>query len=150
MKQLYYRLDNKAVSLQQQLQVQMPTSPKTPSSSSNPFKRGGLRSTANARLQNAYTYGGSRHHHHHGSNNNEAASSSVIAVPSHVDMLTFAKWPSAHVCEWLARHGFDAYFPVNTESGQRVNKFIKNGLQLLQATQYDYERVRKLFILTIS
>lgn len=99
---------------------------------SNPFKRGGgFRSTANARLQNNYTtYALQRQQHLHEG-----------ILSANVDTLTFAKWTSAQVCEWLARQGFDAYFPINAEGGQRVHKWIKNGLNLLQATLYDYERV---------
>lgn len=95
---------------------------------SNPFKRGGFRSTANARLQNNYTTCAIRQNDHIGG--------SVC----NVDTLTFSKWTSAQVCEWLARNGFESYFPLNSE-GIRAHKWIKNGLHLLQATQYDYERV---------
>lgn len=126
---------------------------------SNPFKRGGgFRSTANARLQNNYTTYALRQQqqqlNYHNSNNLDgtfiSSSSSISPLPANIDTISFAKWSSAQVCDWLARQGFDAYFPVNAEGGQRVHKWIKNGLNLLQATQYDYERVRESLSLSLS
>ena len=78
----------------------------------NNFKRGGFRSTANARLQ---------------SNPN-------------LDTLTFSKWSTSQVCEYLHKNGFDAYFSPSTTNSQFSHKWIKNGLHLLQASQYDYEK----------
>lgn len=75
------------------------------------FKRGGFRSTANARLQ---------------SNTN-------------LDTLTFSKWSTSQVCEYLNKNGFEAYFTPNSE-GLFNHKWIRNGLHLLQASQHDYER----------
>ncbi|RNA19784.1 Liprin-beta [Brachionus plicatilis] len=72
------------------------------------FKRGGFRSTANARLQSS---------------------------SQELDTLTFSKWPTSQVCEFLHKNGFESYF-----DGQFAHKWIKNGLHLLQASQYDYEK----------
>lgn len=76
------------------------------------FKRGGFRSTANARLQ---------------SNPN-------------LDTLTFSKWSTSQVCEFLHKNGFESYFSPNPVDSQFSHKWIKNGLHLLQASQYDYEK----------
>jgi hypothetical protein len=110
------------------------------------FKRGGLRSTANARLQ---------------SSNFSLNSSSKTSTPTHqidhisqlqqqlqlqlqlqkdgLDTFTFAEWPSERVYEWLRQNGFEAYFPVNSE-GICINKWIKSGLHLLQASQFEFEK----------
>ena len=95
------------------------------------FKRGGNRATAQARLQNT--------------NNNTLSLNKCKISPqdaSSLDTLTFAKLPSEQVYEWLNKNGFEAYFPKNS-NGKFVNSWIKNGLQLLQATQHDYEKVKK-------
>ena len=96
-------------------------------STNSAFKRGGIRATANARLQNNFSM----------SNNSLLSSHRTI---QNVDTLTFAKFNPRQVYEWLCKQGFDSYFPVNLE-GNYINKWIKNGLHLLQASQHDYEKV---------
>lgn len=110
------------------------------------FKRGGFRSTANARLQ---------------SSNFSLNNSSKTSTPTHqidhiaqlqqqlqmqlqlqkdgLDTFTFAEWPSQKVYEWLRQNGFEAYFPVNSD-GICINKWIKSGLHLLQASQFEFEK----------
>lgn len=136
----------------------------TTASGSSLFKRGGKRATANARLQN-FSFSNnsllSTSNNANGTENekflskqlslitngssqqcNAPAGTGGVQLPQFVnlDTLTFAKWPSEQVYEWLRKNGFEAYFTYNTD-GTLNNKWIKNGLHLLQASQNDYEKV---------
>lgn len=97
------------------------------------FKRGGVRATANARLQNNnFSVSNTSLH-----NNNRQPLDCLSAAD--LDTLTFAKWSSDQVYDWLSKNGFEAYFPMNSD-GFVGHKWIKNGLHLLQATPQEYEK----------
>lgn len=51
----------------------------------------------------------------------------------------FAKYNTDKVCQWLEQRSFEIYL-------QECKNWIKNGLQLLQATTHDYEKVMQNFI----
>jgi hypothetical protein len=109
------------------------------------FKRGGFRSTADARLQSQYNsnlgYKSKSVSNHHYGRDTSQNSSVANTIPAFIlDTLSFAKWPTHQVCEWLNKNGFGVYFPPSPD-GTFCHKWIKNGLQLLQATQYEYEKV---------
>jgi hypothetical protein len=112
------------------------------------FKRGGFRSTADARLQSQYNtnlgYKSKSVSNHHSYNRDTSSNSSVAnTIPAFIlDTLSFAKWSTHQVCEWLNKNGFGLYFPQSAD-GSFCHKWIKNGLQLLQATQYEYEKVKQ-------
>jgi hypothetical protein len=118
---------------------------------SSGFKRGGLRSTANARLQNSFTV----------SNNALNSAGCELATIGQLQHqlqtqlqlqkessvsngwdsnFAFAEWPADRVYDWLRQSGFESYFPVNAD-GVCINKWIKSGLHLLQASQFDFEKV---------
>ena len=93
------------------------------------FKRGGVRATANARLQSAAAY---------------SQSQSSLAAPSCLGgpdprTLAFAKWSGDQVYDWLCRNGFEAYFPMSAD-GFVGHKWIRSGLHLLQASPSEYEK----------
>ena len=113
--------------------VECDDTPLSPSNK-NPsyFKRGGSRATANARLQSNFSF----------SNNSlsvikPADKSAPFALST--DTFTFAKWSGEQVCEWLHKNGFESYFPKSAD-GKFGHKWIKNGLNLLQANQHDFEK----------
>lgn len=111
------------------------------------FKRGGFRSTAGARLQtnNVSKSAVSSPSHHSTSNsfselNHHLRMQQQLQLKDmNVDTFTFAEWPGERVYEWLRTSGFEAYFPV-TVDGVCINKWIKSGLHLLQASQFEFEK----------
>jgi hypothetical protein len=122
-------------------------SPPVMTANGSSFKRGGFRSTADARLQSQYTTPGHLGHKSKSVSNHQNREmtghnlSVANTIPAFIlDTLSFAKWPTHQVCEWLNKNGFGLYFPPGPD-GTYCHKWIKNGLQLLQATQYEYEKV---------
>lgn len=115
------------------------SSSKQPSLSSsknnnNIFRRGGTRATASARLQNSFSI----------SNNsllqqncNDKVTSSFFSF--NLDTLAFSKLNSVHCYDWLCKNGFECYFPKSPD-GTYANKWLKNGLHLLKASKYEYEK----------
>lgn len=65
--------------------------------------------------------------------------SAFLASPAYAQLSQFCKWSSETCYEWLNLNGFEAYFPQQSD-GSFINKWVKNGLHLLQATQNDYEK----------
>jgi hypothetical protein len=65
--------------------------------------------------------------------------SAFLASPAYAQLSQFCKWSSEKCYEWLNTNGFEAYFPQQSD-GSFINKWIKSGLHLLQATQSDYEK----------
>ncbi len=95
----------KPVGLKQQQQHSVDTDSLANRSLSS-FKRGGVRATANARLQhNTYSL----------SNSCLAQVDRSSYSGGELDMLSFAKLSSVEVYDWLNRNGFEAYFPYNSE-----------------------------------
>lgn len=121
-------------------------SPPLNTSLNSSFKRGGLRSTADARLIGNYSSVSNIKSASKSSLKNRESNgrgdtlSSASGIPAFIlDTLSFAKWNTHQVCEWLNKNGFEAYFQPGSD-GQFTHKWIKNGLHLLQASQYEYEK----------
>ena len=129
------------------------------------FKRGGNRATANARLQNTSNFSfsnsslsvlkkNSTSNSSNANGNNKNAvnlpfsflnldahmDSNFLTSPAYANLVSFCKWPSEKVYDWLNKNGFEAYFPASPD-GTFIHKWIQNGLHLLQATQNEYEKV---------
>jgi hypothetical protein len=135
------------------------------------FKRGGNRATANARLQNTSNFSfsnsslsvlkkNSASNSSNANDNNKNAvnlpfsflnldahmDSNFLTSPAYANLVSFCKWPSEKVYDWLNKNGFEAYFPASPD-GTFIHKWIQNGLHLLQATQNEYEKVCLRFFL---
>lgn len=104
----------------------------------NLFRRGGTRATANARLQNSFSI----------SNNSLLVGSSTSSANDKVassffsfnlDTLAFSKLNATQCYDWLCINGFDCYFVKNAD-GTYQNRWLKNGLHLLKASKYEYEK----------
>ncbi len=102
----------------------------------NIFRRGGTRATASARLQNSFSISNSsllNQQHQH-----DKVTNSFFSF--NLDTLAFSKLNSNQCYDWLCKNGFDCYFSKNSD-GTYSNKWLKNGLHLLKASKYEYEKV---------
>jgi hypothetical protein len=100
------------------------------SNNNSHFKRGGLRSTANARLQNNIS--------------GLIASNMPLSDERNLNTFAFAKLSGEQVFDWLRKNGFDSYLTHNIDGSNFSNKCLKSGLNLLQASQYDLEKVTEI------
>lgn len=101
-------------------------------SNKNLFRRGGTRATANARLQNSFSISNSSLVV---PNSNEKVASSFFSF--NLDTLAFSKLSSTQCYDWLCKNGFEF---VKNSDGTYQNKWLKNGLHLLKASKYEYEK----------
>ena len=102
----------------------------------NIFRRGGTRATASARLENSLSISNNSLLNQ---NCNEKVTRSFFSF--NLDTLAFSKLNSVQCYDWLCKNGFDCYFSKMPD-GNYSNKWLKNGLHLLKASKYEYEKVK--------
>ncbi len=117
-------------------QNKQPSTNSGKNNNNNMFRRGGTRATASARLQSSFSISNSSLLTQ---NCNEKITSSFFSF--NLDTLAFSKLNSIQCYDWLCKNGFDCYFSKLSD-GSYSNKWLKNGLHLLKASKYEYEKVK--------